>query len=168
MSLNSLLNFRRRRSLKIYSMEMESIIDVIKEVIDSGGEYRLYPSGKSMLPFIREKMDSVILVKPEFPLKKLDIPFYIRDDGKYVLHRIIAKEDDCYICCGDNQLSLEYNVREDMIFAVVKYIYRGNKKIPVDCFSFKLYSLVWSVIYIRKVVWKLRGYVRWIKVTKKL
>ena len=36
---------------------------IIKEVLESGGEFELYPRGTSMLPLIRQGRDSVILVK---------------------------------------------------------------------------------------------------------
>ena len=37
--------------------------DIIREVLDSGGEFTLYPRGTSMLPLIVEGRDSVTLEK---------------------------------------------------------------------------------------------------------
>ena len=35
--------------------------ELIREVLASGGEFRLYPRGTSMLPLIRQGIDSVAL-----------------------------------------------------------------------------------------------------------
>ena len=62
-------------------------IDVIDEVLASGGEFCIYPMGTSMLPLIVLTRDSVVLKRSEgVPAKKHDIAFYRRDDGHFVLH----------------------------------------------------------------------------------
>jgi hypothetical protein len=50
------------------------------------------------------------LVKPEIPPKKYDVIFYRRENGQYVLHRIIKIKKDGYVCRGDNQTAKEYPV----------------------------------------------------------
>ena len=39
--------------------------DTIREVLNSGGAFRIYPRGTSMLPLLREGIDSVLLEKPD-------------------------------------------------------------------------------------------------------
>ena len=41
---------------------LEEYMPLIKEVVESGGEFRLFPRGTSMLPLIRQGRDSVALV----------------------------------------------------------------------------------------------------------
>lgn len=41
-----------------------------------------------MFPMVMEGKDTVIIVPPEFPLKKYDVPVY-RRDGHYTMHRIV-------------------------------------------------------------------------------
>ena len=64
---------------------MEEMYPLLREVIDSGGEFRLYPRGTSMLPLIRQGKDSVALVRPE-ALSRHDICLYRRGNGQFVLH----------------------------------------------------------------------------------
>ena len=70
--------------------DLKEYLPLIKEVLQSGGEFRLYPRGTSMMPMLRQGIDSVILVSPTKELKKRDIIFYRRQSGQLVLHRIVG------------------------------------------------------------------------------
>lgn len=130
---------------------------LIREVISGGGEFTLFPKGTSMLPFIRQGRDSVILTNPPKDIRVGDIPLYKRDDGHYVLHRIIKKEKGgTYTLCGDNQTSLEKGIRRDQIIAVVCAVCRDKKRKSVRSFSVRLYSFFWRSFFIRRVYFKLR------------
>lgn len=130
---------------------------IISEVIESGGEFRLFPRGTSMLPLIRQGVDSVILVKPDEKLKKREIIFYRRDNGQFVLHRILkVSKDGTYILCGDNQTVLEKQVRDDSVIASVSAVYRGEKRVDATAFSFRVYQFFWCVMPIRKIIFLAR------------
>lgn len=131
--------------------------ETIRMVLESGGEFRMFPRGISMLPLIVQERDSVILVKPKGNLKKNDIAFYLRDDGHYVLHRIIKAHDGKYSLCGDHQYWLEEGIENRHIIGVVSKIYRNNKEITNDTFSYKLYLLVWQSFIVRRIFFKFRG-----------
>ena len=98
---------------------------VMKEVIESGGEFTFYPHGTSMLPLIREGVDQVVLVKADF-LKKGDAVFYLRDNGQFVLHRVVKIKNGEYIMCGDNQVALEHGITEKHILAKMKAVLRDG------------------------------------------
>lgn len=50
---------------------LEQMSDAMKSVFDSGGEFRFYPRGTSMLPLIRQGLDSIALVAaPAMPRKR--------------------------------------------------------------------------------------------------
>ena len=66
--------------------------------------------GISMYPLLRQRKDSVHIVKIDSPLKKNDVILYQRDSGQYVLHRIIKIKNSNYIICGDNQWKKEYGI----------------------------------------------------------
>jgi len=130
--------------------------ETIRFVLENGGEFRLYPRGTSMLPLLREGKDSVGLVKPAKDLKKNDIVFYLRDDGHYVLHRIVKVKGDLYTLCGDNQVMLEEGIRSEQIIGVVERVFRGDKEISGKNFGYRIYLLFWKSFFIRKVFFKLR------------
>ena len=83
---------------------------LIEEVISSGGEFRMYPRGVSMLPLLTQGEDSVVLVSLGDVCVN-DMILYRRDSGQFVLHRLIKIEGDEYIMCGDNQGELEKGIK---------------------------------------------------------
>ena len=128
---------------------LSDAIDVIQEVLDHEGEFRLYPRGRSMLPLIRQEKDSVLLKKrveqPHSPLKPKEIAFYRRDNGQFVLHRVMRVEDDgTYTMCGDNQLYLEKNIRADQVIGYVARIYKKDRALSLSSFRYRLYVFVWT------------------------
>lgn len=106
-------------------VNLKEVWPIMKEVIDSGGEFTFFPHGTSMMPLIRQGLDSVVLVMAE-DLKEGDAVFYQRDNGQFVLHRIVKIKDGQYIMCGDNQYELEYGIERRHILAKVKAIKRDG------------------------------------------
>ena len=132
---------------------LEEYVPLINEVIESGGEFRLYPRGTSMLPVLRQGIDSVVLVSPEKKLKKRDIIFYKRQSGQFVLHRIVGiSNDGTYILCGDNQTALEKGITADMIIASVTAVYRGEKRIEKQSIFRRLYEFLWCIMPLRRLL----------------
>lgn len=126
---------------------------LIQEVIDSDGEFRLFPRGTSMLPLLRQGRDSVVLVKCTQAPKKRDIIFYKRPNGQFVLHRILkTSKDGGYILCGDNQTVLEKGITDDMVIALVSAVYKDDKRIDVSSFSNRLYESFWCIMPLRKLI----------------
>ncbi len=131
--------------------------ETIREVLESGGEFRIYPAGTSMLPLLRQGMDSVSIIKPDGYLKKQDIAFYQRENGAYVLHRVIKSENGVYTMCGDNQIALENGISHDRIIGVVTRVFRGDKTVSRNNTGYRLYLLLWKSFFIRRVFFKLRN-----------
>ncbi len=128
---------------------MAELYTVILEVIESGGEFRLFPRGTSMLPLLREGRDSVLLMKPS-ALKKHDICLYRRSDGSFVLHRLmkLTKQGEP-LFCGDNQAALERGVPREAIIARVCAFYRGERRVSLASISYRLYVFFYVVLRMR-------------------
>ena len=123
---------------------MEALAALMQESFAAGQDVHFSPKGVSMLPMIRQGIDTVTLSPIRQPLKKYDIPLYRRDDGTYVLHRIV-RVDETYTCIGDNQQIIEPGVRQDQMIAVVTAFTRGNRKIPVDDPLYQFYARFWHL-----------------------
>ncbi len=123
--------------------EMSELEPVITSVIDAGGTFRLKVSGTSMFPTLIEDRDSVILEK-HGELKKKDIVFYKRSNGRYVLHRIVDIKDEKLALCGDNQMEVEYPVEKSQVIAVVKKIVRKGKEFDDKNLFYRIYATVWT------------------------
>jgi hypothetical protein len=118
---------------------MEEMAPLIQEILAESGEVSFVSAGTSMLPTIRDRQDTVTLVKPQGKLKKGDIPFYRRDNGQYILHRVVYVNGDTYVMCGDNQWENEYNIRHDQIIGVLQSFDRKGKTHKVTDLDYRFY-----------------------------
>lgn len=132
---------------------LEDAIDVIDEILESGGTLRLYPRGTSMLPLIVEGRDSVELKAYDREPEPKDIAFYKRDNGQFVLHRILETGNDgIYTMCGDNQTALEKGIRREQIIAFAEKIYRKDKILDSNKIRYKAYIFFWCFMPLRRVI----------------
>lgn len=129
------------KKVKITSMDL--LVKLITPVIEGGKSAKFTVVGDSMYPLFRDGIDNVIVVKSE-NIKKRDIILYSREDGSFVLHRIVGKADKGYKLCGDNQMIIEYPVKSENIIAVVSAFERNGKTFSVNALWYKIYSLIWS------------------------
>ena len=100
----------------------------IINALEKQGVICFVPQGNSMLPFIKNRKGSVIIEKSIDNLQKFDVVFFIRENNEAVLHRIIDIDEDCFIVCGDAQLSTE-KVKREQILGVMTGFYDGKKYI---------------------------------------
>ena len=124
------------------AVTMDDLVPLFRERLAAGQSVRFSPRGISMLPMLRQGIDTVTLSPAPETLKKYDLPLYQRPDGKYILHRIV-KTGDTYTCAGDNQFTLEPGVRQDQIIAVVTAFSRGDREIPVTSLLYQMYCRIW-------------------------
>lgn len=115
-------------SLNNPNVDLHEFWPIMKEVIDSGGEFTFFPHGTSMMPLIRQGVDQVILVQAK-DIKLGDTVFYLRDNGQFVLHRIVKIKNGEYVMCGDNQFKLEYGITDKHILAKMKSFIRDGQVI---------------------------------------
>lgn len=125
-----------------HNVSLDSLMPVMKEQLLAGQSVKFSPRGISMLPMLRQGKDSIILSTLPDKLKKYDIPLYQRDNGKYVLHRVV-EVGDTYTCIGDNQYTFEYGLRHDQMIGVVTAFTRGDKEHSVKEPGYQLYCRVW-------------------------
>lgn len=124
---------------------MEDIAAVISERVAAGQTVELPPRGISMLPLLREGRDSVLLSPKPERLRRYDIPLYRRDDGSYVLHRVVGLEGGGYNMCGDNQYAIERGITDEQIIAVVTKIRRGGRLFDVGHPIYRVWCALWCV-----------------------
>ena len=125
---------------------------LIREVLDSGGEFRLYPRGTSMLPLLRQGKDSVALRKLDRPPRKHDILFYQRADGSYILHRVKAATPRGLTMWGDNQYMLEYGVTEAQIIGYAARVFREEKEVNLHSLGYRMYLRLWQIKGLRRLL----------------
>ena len=106
------------------------LLGEVAAVLQEGREAVILPTGKSMLPFIREGVDRVALRKKDsFEIGDIVLA---RFDGRYLLHRIVALDGDAVTLMGDGNLRGQEKGRTDEIVGTVSAIIRpdGRRHAP--------------------------------------
>ena len=78
--------------------DMDLLGAFIADSLSKGSEVNLTVTGDSMYPLFKSRVDTVVLAMPKNTksVKKRDIVFYRRDDGSYILHRILKIQKGIY------------------------------------------------------------------------
>ena len=119
--------------------------------------------GDSMEPLLYNRSTGVVIVKADRELKKNELPMYKRPTGQFVMHRIIKVDAVFYYTRGDNRTRLE-QIPKEWVQGVVTEICRGKKHFSVENQWYRLYVIVWNLIYpVRWFVYKIRGRLRRMK-----
>ena len=147
-------------SLLEKELRLDELMPLIRERLAAGQNVRFSPRGTSMLPMLRQGTDSVVLSPVKGKLKKYDLPLYQRENGQYVLHRVVSA-GETYACMGDNQFVAEPGLRQDQMIAVVTAFYRVGREYRITDPGYRLYCRVWH--HIRPLRHLCHRGVRWIR-----
>lgn len=120
-------------------IKLEAMFPVMEEQLRAGGSFCFGPKGVSMLPLIHQGRDTVVIAPISGKLKKYDIPLYRRENGQFVLHRVVAVKKDGYVMCGDNQYVREHGIRDEQLIGVLTEIRKPDKTIKVTDSDYKKY-----------------------------
>lgn len=124
------------------AVSLHDLMPLFRQRLAAGQSVQFSPKGNSMLPMLRQGKDSVILSPLPTGLKKYDLPLYQRDDGSFILHRVV-QVGDTYTCMGDNQFDEEPGVRPDQMIGLVTAFCRGKRQYSVNHPVYRLYCALW-------------------------
>ena len=119
----------------------DGLVKIILYKLSCGEKVALTVTGNSMLPFLADGRDRVILQRIEKLPKKGDIVFYRRKNGAYVLHRVVKRRGELFYFSGDAQLRVEGPVGKGQLLAVCKEVERDGKTIKSGDISWLSYKL---------------------------
>lgn len=134
----------------------------VERLLAEGRKVVLVPKGRSMLPFIRGEVDKVLLRKPSASeLSVGDIVLARSEAGAYIMHRIIAIQEEKVTLMGDGNLQgTEVVERKDVIGKVAEIITpTGRRREPSRGWLWR------KLLPIRKYL--LKFYRKWNKLKKK-
>lgn len=132
--------------MQIRAIPMDTLSELVMLQLENGGRAQLTVTGCSMLPMLHHRRDTVELIPVVGSQKPGDIILYRRENGQYVLHRIIALSPEGYICSGDNQAMRE-PVAQEQLLAVVDGFTRKGKRYPLEHRGYRLYTWVWVKLF---------------------
>lgn len=117
-------------------------------------------NGDSMWPLMIHKTSKVMVVPIEAEPKVYDIPLYKRENGEYVIHRIVRIKNGRIYTRGDNRADVEC-INTESILGTVKVIRNKNNVITVNDKRYKLYIVILKLTYpLRFLVYKFRSLIR--------
>lgn len=109
--------------------------------------------GTSMMPLLRENRDLMVIRKRGAGrFHKYDAVLFLRDNGEYVLHRILRVNQDSYWIVGDNCASGE-TVREEQVLGILTEIVRDGKTIAVTDKGYLAFVRVWCALFPLRACW---------------
>lgn len=128
-------------------MSRSSSFEDKRMLLSKNGFYLSTPEGNSMLPFVRGRKDSVVILPAREKIRRLDAILYERADGSHVLHRVIARKGVCYIVRGDNCYYKERVMPEQIIGVLAKVYRNGKKEKDVKAVGYRFAVSLWNIIY---------------------
>ena len=139
-------------------VDNEAYIGVLKELLADGKQVSLAVTGSSMEPFLTGGRDQVLLVPVKHPLKKGDLVLFQRENGAYVLHRILRVTSRGCILIGDGQQETEGPIQRERILGVAERALRNGESISEGSFWWGFFEKIWiRMIPLRPVVRKFYG-----------
>lgn len=111
----------------------DRLFAAVLEELSEGRSVTIPVKGYSMLPFIRQERDLVVLEKADGDIRPMDIVLF-RYADRYILHRVISIKDGRYAVQGDGVYrGWEYPSREQILAKVSTILKNGDK--AVDPYS---------------------------------
>lgn len=115
----------------------------LPSVLEGGGSVPLTVTGNSMLPFLKDKRDTVWLRETDKP-KRGQILLFRRQDGSFILHRLRRiRRDGTLVMNGDAQSWCEIISPDQVLACVTAFSRPGKKTVSADGFPVRLRDLLW-------------------------
>ena len=130
-----------KHNLKI--LEPEELAESLPQLLEEAEAVPLVISGSSMTPFLVHGRDTVYLSGVKEPLKRGDMAFYRRENGRCILHRVYRVEGACYTMVGDAQTQLEPGISPEQVCAVVTAVSRKGRLLQRGSFWWDFFETVW-------------------------
>ncbi len=128
---------------EVKKVSLSEIYPIIREKLDCGGTVEISVTGTSMLPLLVAGKDKVVITAPK-KISVNDIIFYRRDDGHFVLHRVVGTDERGYVLCGDNQWETEHGITDKNVIGVVTEIIKDGTSLKVTDEKYLKYCRRWS------------------------
>lgn len=133
------MEIRERRNV----VSPEAVMEPLLRLLEETTAVPLVVSGSSMTPFLAPGRDTVYLSVISKPLRRGDMVLYRRDNGRYILHRILRVEAESYTMIGDAQHIPEPGIRREQILAIVTAVRRKEKLLQKGSFWWMFFRHIW-------------------------
>ena len=134
----------------------------VQAQIQQGKKVKIRVRGNSMMPFIRNN-DEALLIPPTPEHIKKGTPVVAQtDELGIVLHRIYDIEGSRITLLGDGNVNQFEHTSPDRIIATVSHYYRGKYTIKVDSWYMYLIGRLWMAAHpwrrnVLTLAWRIKG-----------
>lgn len=141
----------------VVKVKVQDLFSVLHEFLENGQNFKMTVTGNSMMPFLREGKDAVLISKESYSnIKRHDIVLIQRDNGEYVMHRVLKKSAESFYMVGDAQCRVEGPLRPDQLRGIIRSIYRNGRCISVEHKGYKMLAVLWQTLHpVRGIIFKL-------------
>ncbi len=122
-------------------VRLDSIFEVMEEMLSLNKEVTFTTNGDSMRPLLLSG-ESVTL-KRFSKYKKGDVVLFKKDDGSFVLHRIIKIKKDTVFTQGDALISDDQPFNKNKIIGKAIAFIKKDETIKISSFSYFVYKMVY-------------------------
>ena len=118
-----------------------------KVFLSKGENVIMQGRGNSMNPYLWPGRDAVVLSPYRSEDLKAGTIVLFFHHNQYILHRIIGRNDDCFVIQGDAIHKKKELVREKDIIAVAHTVIRHNgREVSTQSFNARLYWFCWRLL----------------------
>lgn len=138
-------------------VSLDNIYSIMEEMLEKGKEVTFTTNGDSMRPLLLSG-ESVTLKRFD-RYKKGDVVLFKKEDGSFVLHRIIKIKGDTVSTQGDALIGKDEPFDKSKIIGKAVAFLKKDKALSVSDFSYFIYKTVYMSDfgrYLRKIKRKLR------------
>lgn len=135
--------------MKPKTIQNNLFFEEVANRIAEGERVRIRAKGNSMLPFIRDRIDEVVLEKPnEQSFNKGSLLLVQLNENRFVLHRVKKTNETLLVLQGDGNLSFVEACTPNDVIAEASAVIRNGKTITKDSFRWNMYRYLWPENYL--------------------
>ncbi len=114
------------------TIKLESVMPLMEEAFDNQQSFTIPVTGQSMRPTM-DPLDSVTLRRIDVDCLKVgDVVLYRRENGQFVLHRVVKINRDTVDFCGDAQVEIEHDVPKSALIAYAVAYKHNSREMLLD------------------------------------
>ena len=120
----------------------------VSEFLKEGKDVRIRVRGRSMLPFLNQDKDEVMLRKISTQIIEKGTIVLAHIDGRqYILHRVLRRDGDTLILRGDGNIGTTEECGVEDVMAVVQKKIRAGKETDLSSPLWSFYASVWNNLH---------------------
>lgn len=124
----------------------------IEEQLAAGHLALVRTRGTSMQPLLYEGESHVLVAPAPENVAVGELALARLPDGRYLLHRVIARDDAFYYTRGDHCYSQEAVPRDQVVGVAVELVRRG-RRISMRGKIYRMYTHFWMGSYPARLIW---------------